>query len=196
MSKISDILTKEEKEFIKSQGLDVSDFFDARGMGGPKKYHDLAKAKGCRFVISNSCNYGHRLKSRSGRCIICNTANIAFQNRDSIEGTIYLAISGELCKIGVIDSRKNSSELLGRREYQINSEGGYGGRTEWRMFKKWPVSRNLGKVEHKAHELLKLYKVDGKNYKYSNEIREADELYKCTIQKAVDAVRAALEIYK
>lgn len=196
MNNINDVLTAEEKAFIKSQGLEVSDFFDARGMGGPKKYHDLAKAQGCRFVISNSCNYGHRLKSRSGRCIMCNTANIAFQNRDSIEGTIYLAISGELCKIGVIDSKKNSTAFLERREYQINSEGGYGGRTEWRMFKKWSVTRNLGKVEHEAHKILECYKVDGKKYKYSNEIREADELYKCSIQAAIDAVRKALEIYK
>ena len=196
MNNINDVLTAEEKAFIASQGLDVSDFFDARGMGGPKNYHDLAKAQGCRFVINNTCNAGHRLKTRSGHCIMCNTATIAFQTRDSIEGTIYLAISGELCKIGVIDSRKNSTELLGRREYQINSEGGYGGRSEWRMIKKWSVPRNLGKVEHKAHELLKRYKVDGKMYKYSNERREADELYKCTIQNAVDAVKSALEAYK
>jgi len=192
MSNINDILTAEEKAFIKTQGLDFSDFFDARGMGGPKKYHDLAKSKGCRFVISNYCNEGHRLKTRSGHCIMCDTSDIAFQTRNSNDGTIYVAYSGALCKVGVIDSKYKPSNIE-RREYQINSEGGYGGRTEWKMFKKWPVNHNLGKVEDEAHKLLAKYKVEDKTYKYSNEIRKADELYRCTLQDAVDAVRKALE---
>ena len=48
---IRKILTKEEKKFIKSYGLDISEFYDVRGLGGPKKYHDLVKDKGCSFVI-------------------------------------------------------------------------------------------------------------------------------------------------
>ena len=137
MKKFDDVLTEEEKIFIKSQNLETSDFFDARGLGGPKKYHDLAKENGCRFVISNACDNGHRLKTRSGHCIICNSATIAFQKRDSIEGTIYVAVCGKYCKIGVIDNKRNTSEVLNHREFQINSEGGYGGRDEWKMIKSW-----------------------------------------------------------
>ena len=34
MPNIQNILTKEEKIFIKSKGLDISDFFDGQGIGG------------------------------------------------------------------------------------------------------------------------------------------------------------------
>lgn len=71
MPNIQNILTKEEKIFIKSKGLDISDFFDARGLGGYRKYHDIAKAADCHFVISNFCSNGHRLKDRHGHCIMC-----------------------------------------------------------------------------------------------------------------------------
>lgn len=196
MNNVKDILTAEEKAFIKSQGLDVSDFFDARGLGGPKKYHDLAKANGCRYVISNYCNYGHRLKSRSGHCIMCNTKNIVFQKRDSIGGMIYIAVSGKYCKVGILDNKNNSLDALDHREYQINSEGGYGGRQNWTMVKSWNVLHDIGKVEREAHRLLQNYKVEGKLYWYSNELRTADELFECTVQKAADAVKKALESIK
>lgn len=195
MENVNDILTSEEKAFIKAQGLDISDFYDARGLGGPKIYHDKAKAHNCHFVISNKCNNGHRLKTRSGGCIMCRTANISFQKRHSIKGTIYVAISGFLCKIGVVEDNKKPVESIDRREYQINSEGGYGGRTEWKMIKTWIVDKNLGKIEEEAHQLLESYKVDDKFYKYSNERRKADELYKCTIQEAINAVKKAIEKY-
>jgi len=196
MNNVNEILTTEEKAFIKSQGLSISDFMDVRGLGGPKKYHDIVKAKGCHFVISNNCTYGHRLKSRSGRCIICDTRNIVFQKRDSIGGTIYVAVSGKYCKVGILDNKKNSLDALEHREYQMNSEGGYGGREDWTMIKSWDVQHDIGKVEREAHRLLQDYKVEGELYWYSNELRTADELFECTIQKATDAVKKALKSIK
>ena len=194
MNNINSIFTAEEKAFIKAQGLDASDFIDVRGMGGPKNYHDTVKAKGYMYVISNYCTQGHRLKTRSGRCIICDTRNIAFQKRDSIGGTIYIAVSGKYCKVGIIDNKRNSQDVLSHREFQVNSEGGYGGREGWRMIKSWNVERNLGKVEREAHRLLAKYKVDGKSYSYSYERRNAQELFECSIQEALDAVKQAMKI--
>jgi hypothetical protein len=66
---ILSILTKEEKDFLKKYNLSPTDFYDARGES-VTVYHDKAKAAGCQFVI-NSCQYGHRLKDRSGHCIVC-----------------------------------------------------------------------------------------------------------------------------
>ena len=90
MESILGILTEEEKAFIKEHGLSPSDFYDARGEHC-KAYHDKAKAHGCRFVIYNYCQKGHRLKTRSGHCIMCRPANIAFQKRDSGKGIVYIA---------------------------------------------------------------------------------------------------------
>lgn len=89
---IKRILTKEEKEFIKYHGLALSEIYDARGEV-QSVYHDKAKKLGCLWVI-NSCQKGHRLKARSGHCIVCNTSRISFQRRQSQTGLLYLAVSG------------------------------------------------------------------------------------------------------
>ena len=70
MENILSILTKDEKEFISRHGIAPSDIYDGRGEI-IKVYHDNAKKSGCSFVLANPCPYGHRLKDRSGHCIIC-----------------------------------------------------------------------------------------------------------------------------
>ena len=82
MSDILSILTKDEKEFIKHHGISPSDIYDARGEI-VKVYHDKAKDQGCGFVIANPCPYGHRLKDRSGHCIVCRPFGIAIRKRES-----------------------------------------------------------------------------------------------------------------
>ena len=85
---------------------------------------------------------------------------------------------------------------MAHREYQINSEGGYGGIEDWRMIKSWFVQKDLGKIENYAHSLLEQYKIKDEYYWYSNELRNADELFECSIQVAVDAVNKALKDHK
>ena len=85
---IKKILTKEEKEFIKHHGISLSEIYDARGKV-TSVYHKEAKTLGCLYVI-NSCMYGHRLKTRSGHCIQCRPANIAFQKRYSEQTRLLL----------------------------------------------------------------------------------------------------------
>lgn len=191
MDNIQNILTNEEKAFIKEQGLSFTDFYDARGET-QKEYHDKAKVSGCDFVV-NVGQCGHRLKTRSGHCIICNTARIAFQKRNSGKGKVYIAVSGKFTKVGVIDS--TSQQLLEHREYQLNSEGGYGGRTGWQLVKSWSLGRNAGKIEEEAHRLLQKYKAKG-SYVYSGGKRDAQEIFECTIQDAVDAVKKAILSYQ
>lgn len=188
---ILSILTEEEKAFLKKHNLSPSDFYDARGESRTV-YHAKAKAAGCQFVI-NSCQYGHRLKDRSGHCIVCNPANISFQKRESGGGIVYVAISGKYCKVGVTDEKNKSNiESLNDREYRLNSEGGYASRTGWRTIKYWPLDRNVGKVERDAHNILQKYKAK-EGYVYSGEKRKAQEIFECSIQTAIDAVKKAIE---
>lgn len=189
---ILSILTEEEKEFLKKHNLNPSDFYDARGEIA-KVYHDKAKMAGCHFVI-NSCQYGHRLKGRSGHCIVCNPARIAFQKRDSKGGVVYVAVSGKYCKVGVTDEKnKTKKESLDDREYRLNNEGGYAGRTGWRTIRAWIIEKNVGKVERDAHNILQKYKAE-ENYIYSGKNRKAQEIFVCPIQIAIDAVKKAIEI--
>lgn len=188
---ILSILTNEEKEFLKKHNLSPKDFYYA--VGEPVTvYHDKAKKAGCLFVI-NSCQHGHRLKTRSGHCIVCNSKYLSFQKRESGAGIVYVAISGKYCKVGVTDEKqKRNSESIGDREYRLNMEGGYASRTGWRTIKYWPLEKNVGKVERDAHLILQKYKAEEK-YTYSGEKRKAQEIFECSIQTAIDAVKKAIE---
>jgi hypothetical protein len=191
MNSILSILTAEEKAFIKEKGLSPSDFYDARGET-QSVYHEKAKAMGCNFVVCMG-RCGHRLKTRSGHCIMCNTAYISFQKRNSGKGKVYIAFSGKYTKVGLISG--TSKELLEHREYQLNSEGGYGSRTGWQLVKSWNLEKNAGKVEDEAHRLLQKYKAN-KSYIYSGEKRDAQEIFECSIQEAIDAVKKAILFYQ
>lgn len=193
MDEIAKILTEKEKAFIKEHNLSQSDFYDARGES-VTLYHDKAKKAGCAFVI-NSCQYGHRLKTRSGHCIECDPSRITFQKRDSGGGVVYIAINGKYTKVGMVDNKMNSTKVaLDKREYTLNSEGGYGGQTGWSQVKSWKLERNAGKVESEAHRILEKFKVE-KSYIYSGNSRNAKELFVCSIQDAINAVKKAIELY-
>ena len=194
MNNILNILTNEEKEFINHHGISPTDIYDARGEI-TKEFHANANKLGCHFVI-NYGQCGHRLKTRSGHCIMCRPANISFQKRDTIGGIIYVAFSGKYCKIGVTDDKEKSyQKSLNDRENRLNSEGGYGGQTDWKRLKTWSIEKNVGKVERCAHQLLEKYKVE-KQYVYSGKMRNAKELFVCPIQTAIDAVKKAIELNK
>lgn len=192
MSDILNILTKEEKEFIKQYGISPSDIYDARGEYY-KAYHDNAKEHGCHFVIYNNCQNGHRLKTRSGNCIMCRPRYITFQKRETKGGIIYIAKCDRYCKVGIIESKRTSVEaLIKHREYQLNSEDGYGGFIGWKIPKYWIVDKNIGKVEREAHDLLNDYKFDS-YYWHSAELTSTTELFKCSLKKAEEAVLKSLE---
>ena len=159
MDSILSILTREERDFIEHHGISPSDIYDARGMI-VKEYHDKAKALGCPFVI-NSCQYGHRLKTRNGHCIVCHPERISFQRREIDKGVVYIAYSGKYTKVGMIENNINMKDVaLNKREYRLNSEGGYAGREGWQTIKSWQLERNVGKIEREAHKILEKYKVE------------------------------------
>ena len=192
MSDILSILTKEEKEFISHHGISPSDIYDGRGEI-IKVYHDKAKERGCRFVITNPCPQGHRLKDRSGHCIVCRPFGIAIRNRESGKGVVYVAVNGKFTKVGMIENNiKSVDEAINKREYRLNDEGGYGGRAGWKTVKTWQIEKNAGKVEREAQNLLDKYKVE-KDYIHSGELHSAKELFECSIQTAIDAVKKAME---
>lgn len=195
MENILSILTKDEKEFISRHGIAPSDIYDGRGEI-IKVYHDNAKKSGCSFVLANPCPYGHRLKDRSGHCIICRPFGIAIRKRESGTGVIYVAINGKFTKVGMIENNiKNIDEAINKREYRLNDEGGYGGRTGWKTVRTWQLEKNAGKVEREAQNLLERYKVE-KDYIHSGELHSTKELFECPIQTAIDAVKKAIELYK
>ena len=61
--------------------------------------------------------------------------------------------------------------------------------------KTWQLEKNAGKVEREAQNLLEDYRIE-KDYIHSGELHSAKELFECSIQTAIDAVRKAMEVYK
>ncbi len=195
MDSILRILTKEEKEFINHHDIAPSEIYDGRGEL-VRVYHDKAKELGCRFVLANPCPYGHRLKDRTGHCIVCRPFGIAIRKRENGTGVVYVAVNGKYAKVGMIENNiKNIDEAINKREYRLNDEGGYGGRAGWTTVKTWQLEKNAGKVEREAQNLLEDYRIE-KDYIHSGELHSAKELFECSIQTAIDAVRKAMEVYK
>ena len=181
------IFTSEELNFIHENGLTEDDFYDGRGES-QRERHDNAKQSGCICVVAGECRNGHRLKTRSGHCIQCNSAVIAFQKRNSRSGAIYVATNGDYCKVGVVDNNINNVEqAIHNREMRLNLEGGYGGMTGWKIIAWAPVSGNLGKIEDDIHHQLTQYSVEAE-YTYSGNSRSAQEMFECDRDEAVDRI--------
>ena len=195
MNIILSILTEKEREFIQHHGIAPSDIYDARGKI-IKVYHEEAKRQGCSYVVANPCPYGHRLKDRSGHCIECRPAGIAVRKRESGKGVVYVAVNGKYTKVGMIENNINSiDEAINKREYRLNDEGGYGGRVGWKTIKYWQLEKNAGKVEREAQRLLEKFHIE-KFYIHNSEVTNAKELFECTVQEALNAVKKAIEQYQ
>lgn len=190
---IKKILTQEEKLFIKQHGLALSEIYDARGLSS-RVYHDIAKEHGCLWVI-NSCQRGHRLKTRSGHCIECDPRRIVFQRRYSETGILYIAVAGEYCKVGITENNfYDTSDSVYHRSVTLNMDDGYGNIQGWKIVKYWEVI-NAGRIEDDVHYLLEEYKVEDVDYWYSGEWRTAKELFKCSQKTAEDAVQVVIDDY-
>lgn len=194
MDNILNILTDEEKTFINHHGIEPTDIYDARGENSTQFYKN-AKCNDCHYVI-NSCFCGFRLKDRHNHCLKCNPASVAFVKREIDKGVVYVAFSGKYTKVGMVENNINSvATALNKREYRLNSEGGYGGREGWQTIKSWKLEKDAGKVEREAQALLKKYNVK-EDYTYSGNKRNAKEIFECPVQTAIDAVKKAIEMNK
>ena len=135
------------------------------------------------------------MKNRHGHCIICKTSNIVFQKRFSENGLLYIAVSGEHCKVGIVENNYNDiGDAIYRRTITLNMDDGYGNIKGWKIVKYWEV-KNAGRIEEEVHQLLAKYKEDDVYYWYSGELRTAKELFKCSQRKAENVVKKVLDEY-
>lgn len=177
-------LTKEQLDFLKSQRVPLSLVFDATGIG-PGRYGPIMKELGMVVAYGVSpCNKaGHSLKIRSGHCVQCKTANLAFQARFDDPGEVYVATSAKqkLVKVGTTIDRYTRIE-------RINAYG-YGGASDWaiRHHMQYPQA---GRVEYGAHVVLDRFRVV-RMYNKDGAIVECQELFECDLPTAIAAVEQA-----
>ncbi len=134
-------ITDQEYAFLVSQKILLSQVFDARGRG-PTKFYDEAKAAGQNFGLANPCTKGnHRIFTRKGHCIQCDTSKIRFSTGFSASGFVYIASTkkGQLLKVGCTSDPEN-------RAITLNTEGGYAGFDDWTLIA-YAKTKNMGQVE-------------------------------------------------
>lgn len=180
-----DVLTQTELRFLESQGLSVDDVLDVRGL--PQAYwfkkidetnKTVALGSGCRTAA-------HRLRSRRGHCVQCDTSKLGFQARYRADQYVYIAGSQatKLIKIGTCCD-------LDQRERQVRTEQ-YGGAGDWCFIFHVKVAR-AGEIENSARSRLSRYLVIRPYWK-NGSVRDSVELLKCAYSRARKALVDAAE---
>jgi T5orf172 domain len=168
-------LTEHELHFLYTQRIDESAVIDCSWMRSHGyKWH--MEQQGYLWCIApKSCYAGHRLRSRAGHCIQCDTARIAFVKRHHDTAYIYIAgsLESKVVKIG-------NAILPERRVAALNTRY-YGGITDWVMLYHAKYEE-AGKIEFAAH---------GRLFGY----REVKEIFRCNYETARKALMEATQGY-
>lgn len=178
-------LSNDEKSFLKEQGYDERDVFDARRLSTAEWKREVRLAR-LTFALGSPCKqYGHRLRTRSGHCVQCDTSKLAYQRRFHTPGYVYIAgsISARLVKIGVASD-------IQQRESNLRNQG-YGGIRDWRMLFHAKVV-NGGRVEHAALTALSRYQ-HKRPFQKDGELVDAGEILKCSFTTAINAISKPIE---
>lgn len=117
-----------EWEFLNHHKILLSHVYDARGQG-LSTFGERAKAEGKLYGLTDGCTKArHRLYTRAGYCMQCDTQKIAHMRAYEAQGYVYIAasISGKLLKIG-------ATTAIESRNITLNREGGYAGYADWEI---------------------------------------------------------------
>ncbi len=181
-------ITAEEKRFLIANQIPFLLLFDARGRPSSPKMATEMKEQGKLFAYNATpCKKkGHRIRTRAGHCIQCDTARIAFMLRMTSYGFVYIAgtLRGQLIKIGATASKNDRAKSLNRT--------GYASYNDWEVLYTARCVES-GAVEIKVHRLLQPYRAGG-TYFHDNHNQSAMEIFRCSYRKSRDAVLAAFKL--
>lgn len=176
-------LDDDQMAYLRWHDIPLDALLNAHGLSG-NSLRRAMEAEGKYFAYNtNRCNRGHRLKSRSGHCIQCRPACIAFLKRHFADGYVYIAgsMAGKLLKVGTTqDVRARSNHLNSLR---------YGGRGDWRVAA-YSYTTNAGQVEGEAHVRLARHAFSGELR--DNRGQRCIELFRCDFAEAKLALEQSL----
>lgn len=182
------LLSDQQIRFLASQGIPLSQVFDASGMS---RSEYQAKMRNLGMVVAAGVTpcaaAGHTLRTRAGHCVQCGTGNLAFIKRFDDPGLVYVAVSTvrQLTKVGT------TSDTAARIKSLCSY--GYGGAYDWRLHFHAQTSA-AGRVEFKAHELLAKFRIYV-SYLRSGMTVDCHELFTCAPRQAVAAVQSAIQCF-
>lgn len=167
-------ITDEEYAFLVSQKILAAHVYDARGRAATAWGED-AKRDGLMFGLSEPCHQGHRLRTRAGHCIQCDTARIAYVRRFADPGYVYIAASKaeRLLKVGsCVDPEQRQRNLNLHR---------YGGASDWQIIA-WCKTPSMGQVEFDIQKQLADISTE-RSYKKDGREQTARELFRYEITR-------------
>jgi hypothetical protein len=173
-------LKPNELEFLKKHDVKADQIHDGQGQS-PTVRKAEAKRLGKTVVIGPPCEAaGHRLRTRAGHCVQCDPKKLAFQQRHTAPGYVYIAGSllGSVVKIGTASN-------LDQRHHQLRAEK-YGGFSDWQILFHMHVEEG-GKIEQRALEGLRKYNTPRLYIKDGIE-QQSTEILNCNFSIALKAL--------
>lgn len=176
-------ITDAEYTFLVSQKILITHVYDAR-FRAATEWGDDAKQEGMMFGLSEPCYQGHRLRTRAGHCIQCDTARIAYARRFAEPGYVYIAASKveKLLKVG-------SCVDPNQREHNLNANQ-YGSASDWQIIA-WCKTPSMGQVEFEIQKQLTNISIE-RSYKKDGRDQTARELFRYEINRVWQTYKAQI----
>ena len=179
------LLTKEQINFLKSQGIAPAQVFDASMTKSKADRESKMEALELSFYFGgDACSKGgHTLRTKAGHCIQCDTSRIAYQLRYSASGHVYLAYSQSkrLAKVGFTKNHPQDRAELLRKEQYANA-------SDWDIKKMMRFEKDAGRREFAIHSLLEAHLKPISYEKYKGQMVECREIFTCDLQLAITAL--------
>lgn len=178
-------LPEQYLKFLKDNKISLSSVFDATGLK-KQEYRKQMKALGCEVAVGVApCKKsGHRLRSRAGHCVMCDSSKLAFQSRYRKDGVVYLVVSKSVrvLKVGCAGSADE-------RVMSLNSIG-YAGANDWKLICAFDT-KEAGAAEFAIHGKLKEFLWPIKFLREEKEVT-CRETFRCDVEVALVACREIL----
>jgi hypothetical protein len=175
----------EIRAFFKRHRIRHEDVFDARGMSR-SDYRLAMEQQGKLFALNaDICDLNHRIRNRSGHCIVCDTSDIHHYLLWYRTAFVYVAGSLSSCTLKI-----GTSNNLQDRVRRLNGER-YGGANDWVLLTQ-AFSKESGRKEKEAQKLLRAHFVSGE---YLKNVKKTAtyELVRCNFDLAKNALGEVLE---
>lgn len=181
-------LTNEQIEFLNHHQVSLSKVFDATGLT-KSEYKIRMKELGASVAIGVSPCFemSHRMRSRSGHCVMCKPLNLAFQGRYEEVGDVYVAHSKKL-NLVKIGTSSNTYERMGQINYY-----GYGGANDW-VAKYIKKVGKAARIEFEAQKQIDKHRV-WRSYIKDGETVDCQELFNCDVKVAIESVDQSVAIH-
>ena len=179
-------LNTEQKNFLEKYNFTKNDLFDAEGMK-VSEYKVVMKSKDMLLAANTTpCKRaGHTIRTRAGRCVMCEPAALRYLFRYNSPGYVYMAYSQEknLIKVGIAKNVKSRMWSLKKSQYASAND--------WALLLS-SKEDEAGDSENMLHQVFSEYVVSGCIYDNGGTIREAREVFRLDKKIAIELFRQTL----